>query len=197
MGSGLRRDGISERAERMTAQLFGDATATLSDDGLYRYDLTRRWRDGDLMLWIMLNPSTADASEDDPTIRRCINFAKREDAAGIVVVNLFALRATDPAELLAADNPIGPNNLHTIRAWLASDDVALAVAAWGAWGLNIPVARRRARPFIELMAQDAERALFCLGLTKYGAPRHPLYVKADQPLVDFASGSRDIQEGAG
>lgn len=163
-------------------------TASFSEDGRYRYDLTRRWRDGDLMLWIMLNPSTADASVDDPTIRRCINFAKREDAAGIAVVNLFALRATDPDDLLKADHPIGPDNIATINDWLRRDDVALAVAAWGAWWTNMPFDRRIPRLSIESLARKTGRDLVCLGRTKFGAPRHPLYVSRHEPFGAYDGG---------
>lgn len=127
------------------------------------------------MLWIMLNPSTADASQDDPTIRRCISFAKREGAGGLVVVNLYAFRATDPRQLLTAADPFGPQNASTLGYWLYSDRVSVAVAAWGAWNKlpRFPVAA---------LALNANRPLACLGHTKSGAPRHPLYVAGNTPL---------------
>lgn len=162
------------------------ATSSLSEDGRYRYDLTRRWANGDLMLWIMLNPSTADAATDDPTIRRCTGFAKREDAAGIAVVNLYALRSTDPRLLLCADDPIGPDNKATTCSWLARDDISTVVAAWGAWWTNTPAERRIPRLNVEQLVADSGRELLCLGRrSKYGAPRHPLYVASRDPLVAY------------
>src|SRR5438105_288943 len=86
-------------------------TAVFGDGGRYRYSLTREWdRRGDQACWIMLNPSIANAERDDPTIRRCIGFARRWGLGGIVVVNLFGLVATYPIELARAKAPIGPHN---------------------------------------------------------------------------------------
>jgi len=82
-------------------------SAVLSDCGTYRYSLTRRWSPGPLLGWVMLNPSRADALVDDPTIRRCVGFARRWGFAGIVVRNLYALRATDPRELSRHPAPVG------------------------------------------------------------------------------------------
>ena len=84
--------------------------AVISHCKRYRYRLARHWGAGSALPFVMLNPSTADADNDDPTIRRCIAFAKREGAGGIVVANLFAFRATSPADMLAAPNPFGPEN---------------------------------------------------------------------------------------
>ena len=176
---------MSEQGE--TATLFSggmERTATISDCGRYRYDLTRRWADGPTALWVMLNPSTADATEDDPTIRRCISFSQRVNCGGLTVVNLYAYRTTDPKALLTAENPIGPDNLATVRRWLM--DASLVVAAWGAW----PLTNRRiapARLHVEGLATMHGHDMKCLGVTKAGAPRHPLYVKGDQPFVSYAS----------
>jgi hypothetical protein len=150
-------------------------TATLSADRAYRYLLTRRWGDGPAMCWIMLNPSTADASEDDPTIRRCIGFARREGCEAIQVVNLFALRAADPGELLASPDPIGPGGDGFL---LARPLAACTVAAWGARG---SLHGRSAK----VTAMLAGVRLLCLGVTSSGEPKHPLYVRADVPLVPF------------
>lgn len=137
--------------EERTASLFDDAAswATVSEDGLYRYDLGRRWTDGPLLGYVMCNPSTADDVIDDPTIRRCIGFAKREGLAGIVVRNLWAYRATIPFDVLAAWRAgvdiVGPEN----DGWLADlggegarFQVPRVVAAWGAltaFGRSRPV----------------------------------------------------------
>lgn len=173
----------------MNEQLdLDDRAATLSDCGLYRYDLTRRWGHAgpcSTALFVMLNPSTADASEDDPTIRRCIGFAKREGCGGLAVVNLYALRSADPSILLRYSDPFGPDNQATIERWLADPSVYVAIAAWGSWWRN-----QRSRPMrlnVEQLAQQAGRHLYCLGTTKAGDPRHPLYVRADAPLQRFAA----------
>jgi hypothetical protein len=154
-------------------------TAIISPDGIYRYHLTRRWNAGPLLPFIMLNPSTADADIDDPTIRRCMGFAKRERASGIVVGNVYAFRATKPTDLWKAQDPHGPENdaaLRRIAAESLLDGVPI-VCAWGAHASN-------ANRHIAIL-QAAGASLVCLGKTKHGAPRHPLYVKGNQPLESF------------
>lgn len=110
-----------------------EKTAIISDCGRYRYQLGRTWSDGPIARFIMLNPSTADATEDDPTIRRCISFAKREGAGAISVVNLFAFRATKPADMMKATDPIGPENNDHLREWVGHEFgfAKLVIAAWG------------------------------------------------------------------
>lgn len=141
----------------------------------YRYRLWRDWRPhGPRVLWVMLNPSTADGTEDDPTIRRCIGFSKSWGYAGLVVVNLFALRATDPDDLAVHEDPIGPRNDEAIRA--AAKESPLIMVAWGSFaGL-----RRRDERVLEILRQEAGDDLCCLGLTTAGYPRHPLYVPGDR-----------------
>ncbi len=156
--------------------------AVISPCGTYRYVLTRkipsvlRWVKP--ALFIMLNPSTADAVQDDPTIRRCISFAEREGCTQLRVVNLFALRATDPRELATHEDPIGPENDSFLRSEiLVSNAVGgLIVAAWGA----NKFAKDRACSVVDNFHQ---LPLMCLGNTKDGSPRHPLYVKSDQSLL--------------
>ena len=152
--------------------------AVLSDNGLYRYRLWRNWSPRPHMVWIMLNPSTADAELDDPTIRRCISFAKREACGGIEVINLYALRTTKPAHLLDHPDPEGPENLDHWYGVLLNHQGPI-VAAWGAWpsAHQPPLAGSTARYMVE------RRHWLCLGRTKHGDPRHPLYVKGDTPLV--------------
>lgn len=162
-----------------------EKSAVISDCGRYRYELRRVWDPtGPLLEFIMLNPSTADASVDDPTIRRCIAFAMAWGYGGIVVRNLFAFRATNPGALLAiwegslsggdyhggADDlgpAIGPENFD----YLARMDADCTIAAWGAhaatlewWAAGHRIERRN---------------LFCLGTNANGSPKHPLYVRAD------------------
>jgi hypothetical protein len=149
-------------------------SAILSEDRRYRYSLTRELSlftpgaEG-TVLFVMLNPSTADASIDDPTIRRCIGFARTWGFARLTVGNLYALRATDPRELASDADPIGPEN----DRWLA-ELAASARQVVYAWGAN---------PMAALRAADARRIIeciaappVCLGRTKHGDPRHPLYV---------------------
>jgi hypothetical protein len=111
--------------------------ARISECGRYRYTLMRRWgaKPGGLT-WIMLNPSTADAEQDDPTIRRCMTFTQKFGYDSMVVVNLFALRATDPRELLDAEDPLGPENGIWVRK--ACHQGALVVAAWGSLKASSP-----------------------------------------------------------
>lgn len=173
----------------MTTPLFAAApsatevqrSAVISDDGLYRYRLDRWWgpescgTGSTRMPFMMLNPSTADADIDDPTIRRCMGFARREGASGITVVNVGAYRATDPADWLAAADPYGPDNMRHV-----SDVVQMAGYIVAAWGANVPLAIET-RWLRGLTLRGV--AVLCLGTTKDGHPRHPLYVRGDQPLV--------------
>lgn len=154
--------------------------AILSDCGTYRYRLWRRWGFGPRMLWVMLNPSTADADVDDPTIRRCMGFARREGCDAIDVINLYAYRATDPKELLTAPCPEGPENLHHWTNALYGPP-KFKIAAWGAFAKKTRYDWRRAT-FETLANTD----FLCLGQTRDGSPKHPLYVKSDQELVPWA-----------
>lgn len=154
-------------------------SATISKDGLYRYELRRRWGGFgkiDTLYWIMLNPSRADADLDDPTIRRCIKFSQVWGANALCVLNLYALRSTDPRALDSHPDPIGPENDTFLRTCLAYKS---AIAAWGA-----SADPGRARDVVSMLAGIGVR-LQCLGTTKDGAPRHPLYVRGDTPLVDW------------
>ncbi len=145
-------------------------SAILSPCGRYRYSLTRTFFTGrGRVLFVMLNPSTADAEIDDPTIRRCIGFARRWGFQELAVANLFAWRATDPRELRQAVDPVGPeNDRHLMRLSGCADAV---IAAWGARGNY----HNRAAEVLGLL----EGAIEHLGLTKQGHPKHPLYLRAD------------------
>lgn len=157
-----------------------EGTAVLSPDKVYRYRLTRRWAPGGTtVLWIMLNPSVADATTDDATIKKCVGFSRKFEANAIIVVNLFAFRATDPKELLYADDPVGPGNLTVIEEETQKANVA--VAAWGSLSNKMWL---RAQP--ALMVVKATSRLKCLGRTKGGAPRHPsrlAYMRTLQPYT--------------
>lgn len=153
-------------------------SATISPCGRYRYTLERGWSSNLPLTFVMLNPSTADASEDDPTIRRCIAFARRENAGGIVVVNLFALRATEPRVLQSVEDPFGSDNHMVLDGVLAARN--RIVCAWGAQ----PIAYEPSVVFRRLASVKGVQ-LSCLGRTMGGYPRHPLYLRADQPLEVF------------
>lgn len=154
------------------------SSATISDDGRYRYDLVRRWDDRPLLVFVMLNPSTADASVDDRTIGRCRGFAQDLGHGGILVVNAYAYRATDPRDLWAAQaagvDVVGPrNDLHLVAAFDdARIDGSTVIAAWGAHARPDRVAQ------IRDLAALARVPLTALRVTKTGAPGHPLYLPA-------------------
>ena len=148
-----------------------ETSAVLSPCRQYRYALWRKWAVGPQVLFVMLNPSTADESTDDPTIRRCISFAKSWGFGSLAVGNLFALRTPNPGELMKHPSPIGD----ATDQWLRSlqESAALTVAAWGNSGrLN-----NRSASVAQILSKP-----HTLGLTKIAEPRHPLYVhSATQP----------------
>ncbi|MEX0803603.1 MAG: DUF1643 domain-containing protein [Candidatus Binatia bacterium] len=150
-------------------------TAHFSSCSTYRYNLTRTW-DSTLpkILFVGLNPSTADDKSDDPTVRRCIGFAEKWGYGGLVLVNLFAYRATDPAELAKVEDPVGPDN----DGWIARQRtrVDCVVSAWGNHG-NF-MSRDR-------IVLDCLGKVQCLGITKTGCPRHPLYLSATTRLRTY------------
>lgn len=157
--------------------------AVLSPDGHYRYQLCRIW-DGTEphVVWILLNPSTADADLDDPTVRRCMAFAHTWGAGGIVIVNLFAARATNPAVLAALGDPIGPQNALHLRAAVKHPAVQKIVCGWGVHG-NLHDRGESVRADLALWGLG--RKVFCLGKTKDGQPKHPLYLAWHTPLEPF------------
>ena len=124
----------------------------------------------------MLNPSTADEREDDATIRRCRGLTRELGYDALVVVNLFGLRSNDPTRLIGHRDPVGPRNDAVIQDLAAPAD--LVIAAWGAMAF----ARARARVVCGLLAGTPLR---CFGITRSGAPKHPLYLPAGTPLLPF------------
>lgn len=156
-----------------TSAVFGGA------DAEYRYRLVRRWSNAPAVNWVMLNPSTADADHDDPTIRRCVGFAHRWGYGGIVVTNLFALRTPDPAQLLAAAEPIGPDNDAYIEG--AARECRDVLCAWGQHGAH----RKRALHVTQLLNRAGAR-LLCLKLTNSMQPGHPLYLRGDLKPMAYA-----------
>ncbi len=139
------------------------ASAVLSADGKYRYQLSRHWtRKTDPVIWIMLNPSTADGVDNDPTIRRCISFAKHWGFGGIEVYNLFALRSSDPTNIEKADDPVGPENDDWLSA--ASRSGGTIIAAWGC--CRTPLQSRRAAEVMELLVQGQSANPTSLGFSR-------------------------------
>jgi hypothetical protein len=152
--------------------------ALISECGLFRYWLLRRWGDGPLLLFVMLNPSTADAKLDDATIRRCATFAFVHGFAGFYVVNLYAYRATKPADLKRAGYLVGPeNDAHFQRLMKQCQDVCVG------WGAN---AAGLERPRVVLkMLRDAGIKPKALAVTRGGHPQHPLMLHSDARLQEF------------
>ena len=169
-------------------ELATPSVAVFDSSRRYRYLLTRTWDDScPRAVWVMLNPSTADAFTDDPTIRRCIRFAACHGAGGIIVVNLFAYRAADPAALRGVADPVGEFNDAFIRQ-AGQPAGRLIIAAWGAHGT---LGGRDAA--VTRMLTAAEAQLRCLGTTRHGQPRHPLYMPGGTPLSAYqpaAAGGR-------
>ena len=168
-------------------------TAEISACGQYRYLLTRWWGDQSLTnrmrqrspLFVMLNPSTADATQDDHTIRKCRGFATRWGYEGFKVVNLYAYRATDPRDLRDAGYPVGPINQPVVTTEIFSAlrlNVPI-VCAWG--GMAEPTAVERFRGWVAEARGEVD--LHCLGVTgKSGMPRHPLMLAYATPLEPWA-----------
>ncbi len=153
-------------------------SAELSSCNLYRYQLGRHWGEAhsnNIMAICMLNPSTADATVDDATIRRCISFAKREGCDGLEVVNLYAFRSKDPAVLLKTPERVGPMNDAHLR--MIAEHKPFVLCAWGTNAERWRVAQV-AHIFI-----DAGCWLGCLGTNQDDSPRHPLYISKSQPIV--------------
>lgn len=151
--------------------------AVISECGNYRYAITRLW-DVQIpgLLFIGLNPSTADADSDDPTLRRCMRFAESWGYGGVIMANLFAFRATNPGVLRQVPDPVGPDNDHWLGRLRAETE--LAVAAWGHSG----TLHDRAHSVAGRLGK-----LYCLGRTKTGAPRHPLYVRGTAQLLEWTA----------
>ena len=149
----------------------------LSEDRVYRYIL---WRtnppDDYYAMFIGLNPSTADETADDPTIRRCVGFTKAWGLDSLCMVNLFAYRSTDPNALKTAGEIVGPENDKWL--WEAAQGAAVIVAAWGKPG---KLAGRDSA--VRHLLKDF--SIKCLGKNGDGSPKHPLYLKASTELTDF------------
>ena len=164
-----------------------DRGAQFSGCRNYRYSLWRVWND-DLpaLMFIGLNPSTADENEDDPTIRRCIGFAELLGYGGVLMLNLYAWRSTDPKELKKAVNPVGRENNTYIRMY--HESAGRTIACWGAnvfGGRDLDVCDLPRPPYPLAKTQTIGDDLWCFGTTKDGHPRHPLYLPAQTTISKF------------
>ena len=155
--------------------------AEFSECRRYRYKLWRVFGgdDGRTCAFVMLNPSTADADYDDPTIRRCSYFSQRHECSTLMVVNLFAWRATNPKELEEessfGNDIVGPENDRYLQDEIRRSD--LTIVGWGAYH-----SLRTRDLVVHRIALNLNKQLHCLGRTKAGHPRHPLYIRKDTPL---------------
>lgn len=159
------------------------SSATLSDCGLFRWRLGRHWTEDDApyLAYVMLNPSTADATANDPTIIRCMHFARAHGFGGIEVVNLFAWRATKPADLKRAGFPVGDQC-----------DYYIEQVAAGAGGVCVAWGAHAAHPAVEARVQQVMPILWrqhvqpqCLHITASGFPGHPLMLRSSCTLRPF------------
>ena len=151
--------------------------AVFSECGTWRYNLVREWDESlPKLCLVMLNPSTADAMKDDPTTRRCLSRAREMGYGRYEAVNLFALRSVTPDVLYKAEDPVGPMNDDFIKA--AADRADRVIVAWGVHGTF----RDRYEEVCRLLD---DHNVYCLGTTKDGHPRHPLYLRSDQEMLSW------------
>ena len=154
-----------------------ESGATFSEDRVYRYSLWRKWDASQLAIaFIGLNPSTATEVEDDPTVRRCIGYAKAWGYGAMFMLNLFAYRSTDPRKLREVADPVGPENDFEILKAVV-DKSHSAIACWG----NHGALYGRGRAVHKMLAHR----LRCFGLTAAQQPKHPLYLPKDARVVPF------------
>ena len=151
--------------------------ALFSECRTWRYALWRRWDFGSrcsMVAFVGLNPSTADESIDDPTIRRCQGFAKALGFDGMYMLNAYAFRATDPKDMKRAADPVGPENDQWLRYYGSVSNAIIA-----AWGVHCDDRRKVS------VCETIGRSIMCLGKTKGGRPKHPLYLRADTKPEPF------------
>jgi hypothetical protein len=149
--------------------------------GEYRYSLTRLWDQDNPrnIIFIMLNPSTADGEQDDPTIRKCVKFSQKWGFGCLTVLNLFAYRATNPKALLAVPDPVGPYNNQLIKDLTGETDLVVC-----AWGSSVPkLIEPRAQEVLEILTKNRIQPKALRISQKTGQPYHPLYLPDDLQLV--------------
>ncbi len=156
----------------------GEGWATFDDTNTYRYTLGRRWASGGRRVcFCLLNPSTADEHTLDPTLTRCFGYARDWGFDEMVVTNAFALRSTDPKGLRSVEDPVGPDNdAYVVRTARQADLVVVG------WGTHAGLHGRHAQ-LVRLLRNVC--MLNCLGITKHGYPKHPLYLRKDLTPTPF------------
>jgi hypothetical protein len=169
---------LPRAAGRMGLIVTIEKSACISKCGRYRHSLGRHWdRSLAYALFIGLNPSTADAEADDPTIRRCIQFSRDWGYGGIEMGNLFDWRSTDPKNLPRQQIAVSDKNDPVLRC--RSSEAGIIIAAWG----SVPWAQWRIDQVFEEVFSEYKR-WYCLKVTKYGFPSHPLYLpKKTAPIL--------------
>lgn len=155
--------------------------ATVDSTQKYRYVLERQWgpNAANFVNFILLNPSTADSDKDDATVRACVEFARRWKFDKLIITNLFAFRATDPAKMKSYLNPVGDQNNVYIK--YVAERAKKVVVAWGNHGTHF----HRDKEVLNILRRIKKQ--YCLGITKFGHPKHPLYVKRDNRLKPFTN----------
>lgn len=153
---------------------------------MYRLRLRRIWGNGPILMFLMLNPSTADEAVNDPTVARCENRAKLLGYSGLTVCNLFAFRATDPEDMKAAADPVGPGNDQAILS--EADLAGKIICGWGVHGGY----RGRSAEVVSML-RAAGHSLFCLGMTSSGEPGHPLYLPYSMEPRPFTFSYGDVK----
>lgn len=175
----MKNDFLIHKEAVLNFELLGAVRsgASFSPCRHWRYSLWRVWHPGrPRVAFIGLNPSTADEMVDDPTVRRCINYAKSWNFGGMYMLNIFGVRATDPKEMLMDSNPVGDMNDDYIIDEI--EHASRIVCCWGAHGKHLG----RSAKIIEMLS---DKKLFCFGLTKDGEPKHPLYLSKELIPVPF------------
>lgn len=186
-----QKPGEGEQEAAPTREYLGSgiAGAVFSPCRSYRYSLWRRWNVDavagvdcsamEMVAFIGLNPSTATEYRDDPTIRRCIRFAKDWGFSGLVMLNAFAYRATDPREMKLQDFPEGPENMTAIAQ--ICREVGRVCCCWGTHGRH----RGQAGAVLDVVGRESRSPCHCLGKTADGSPKHPLYLSRNTPLIPY------------
>lgn len=163
--------------------------ATFSPCRIWRYTLHREWADGQSVAFLMFNPSTADDMQDDPTIRKCIGFAKRWGYGRLVILNLFGIRGTDPRIVARVDDPVGPmNDYHIVNALKGCREV---ICAWGCGGHMKGELQKRPGYVMNLIEEHRfSTPIRCLGYSEDGSPRHPLMLAYTTEREQYFIGGR-------
>lgn len=168
-------DGTSSLVVRVQKTLIEESMAVFSPCERYRYVLSRCWEGkvteavGRLPVFLMLNPSTADEMANDPTVERCQRRAKAMGYPGLIVLNLFAFRATSPKDMRAQHDPAGPRNDEMIETW--TREAPLVICAWGNHGAHLGRSKQ-----VKNLLREAGITLYYLEMNGTGEPKHPLYV---------------------